>query len=112
MDNTVVGCDIEENSRFKDKSEAFYDKIFTPAEITYCRLKPNPEQHFAVRYCAKESVVKALRQLGIEKFHYKDIEIIKDGDVPRIVNMKGFEISCTLSHVREYSMAMVLLRKL
>jgi len=107
MGNTAVGCDIEETGRFRNKSAAFYDKIFTSAEITYCRLKPNPEQHFAVRYCAKEAVVKALAALGVKGLFYKDIEVVKDGATPRI-NIGGFDIKVSLSHTKTYAFAMVL----
>jgi phosphopantetheine--protein transferase-like protein len=36
----------------------FYATHFTPAEIAYCLTKPEPRQHFAARWCAKEALKK------------------------------------------------------
>ena len=111
MEKTAIGFDMEENNRFKDKSEAFYNRLFTPAELTYCRLRPHPEQHFAARYCAKEATIKALQGLGSSGISYRDIEIKKDGNLPRII-LDGFCVSISLSHMKDYSAATALVTKL
>ena len=55
-----VGTDIVEIERFEGLKPAFFERIFTPAEIAYCRSKARPAQHFAARFAAKEAGVKAL----------------------------------------------------
>ena len=103
----TIGCDIEEIKRFANKGEAFYKKLFTPAEIAYCLQKSNPAQHFAARYCAKEAAVKALHSQGVKGVYYKDIEVTKCGDTP-CINLDGFIISVSLSHTKDYAFATVL----
>jgi holo-[acyl-carrier protein] synthase len=106
----VIGCDIEEIARFSSKDAAFYEKLFTKAEIAYCESRPSPAQHFAVRYCAKEATVKALHSIGAKNIYYKDIEITKDGNTPRIV-LPGFAVSVSLSHTKDYAFATVLVSR-
>jgi len=101
---TCCGCDIEEIDRFEGKSESFLRKIFTGAEIAYCHARARPAQHFAARFCAKEAVVKALANLGVSGVHYRDIEIVKDGEIPR-VDLAGFEVCISLSHAAGMAMA-------
>lgn len=40
--------------------ERFVRRIFTPAEISYCRRKKNSAESFAARFAAKEAGAKAL----------------------------------------------------
>lgn len=39
-------------------AEPFYAANFTPAEIAYCVMQPDPRPHFAARWCAKEALKK------------------------------------------------------
>ena len=54
----AIGVDIEDIERFKGKSDAFLDRVFTPLELEYCNKFNHPESHLAARFCAKEAVVK------------------------------------------------------
>jgi phosphopantetheine--protein transferase-like protein len=110
MKDTAIGCDIEEIGRFKGNSDRFCKKLFSRAEIEYCRAKPSPAQHFAARFCAKEAVVKALHSLGVSGIYYKDIEIRKQGSHPA-VDLPGFEIRVSLSHSEGYAMAVALVKR-
>lgn len=60
-----IGTDIVSVPRIArliaGRGDAFLHRCFTVDEITYCRAKAHPEQHFAARFAAKESVIKALR---------------------------------------------------
>lgn len=108
-----VGCDIEEVKRFENKSQSFLDKIFTRAEQDYCLSKAKPSQHFAVRFCAKESVVKALTSLGFSAPSYRDIEIVNnESGAPEVCLRVGYEtpvsFSLSLSHSRTNALACVL----
>ena len=48
-------------------------RCFTEHEIAYCDSKPNPPQHYAGRFAAKEAVGKALGS-GVY-FTWKEIEV-------------------------------------
>jgi holo-[acyl-carrier protein] synthase len=52
------------------------ERVFTPDEATYCRSRPNPVQHFAARFAAKEAVGKAL---GTGVLSWREIEIGSGG---------------------------------
>jgi len=102
-----VGVDIESIGRFKKTDgagdSAFLNKIFTTAEIDYCFSLPQPAQHLAARYAAKEAVIKALATLKKTGLSYKDIEVIndKDGAPSARIRKAGFDaldIKLSLSH--------------
>ena len=109
----AVGVDIEDISRFKDKSKDFIERIFTPFEIEYCQKFSNPESHYAVRFCAKEAVIKALSPFGIHIAEYNSIEIYKDeNNCPQVRILKDLEkdirFELSLSHDRTKAVAFVI----
>ena len=64
----LTGVDIVTISRFADpalQKQPFLNRCFTPAEQTYCLSKTDPPPHFAVRFAAKEAVIKALSGLNL-----------------------------------------------
>ena len=75
-----IGCDIEEISRFKDKTlekdSNFLYRIYTQNELDYCFKNKNSAHHLAVRFCAKEAVVKALSGIYNKTISYNKIEIL------------------------------------
>ncbi len=103
-----LGLDIVEISRVKrlvTKTPRFVKRVFSNAEIAYCRGKKNPWQHFAVRFAAKEAVWKALDRDGIR---LKDISVSRDargkpGVLIRGKKVAGFKLS--LSHSDNYAVA-------
>ena len=72
-----VGVDLIEIERIRRAlerhGETFAARCFTEAERAYCDAKPNPPQHYAGRFAAKEAVGKALG-CGVY-FTWKEIEI-------------------------------------
>ena len=113
-----VGVDIEDISRFKDKTlenaKAFLDRIFTEEELKYCFSKKTYASSLCARFCAKEAVVKALSSLYQEPIFYKDIEILrKDYGAPyiniKIEELKKYNFSLSLSHEREKAIAFVVI---
>ena len=72
-----VGVDLIEIERIRlalDRhGESFKRRCFTDVERAYCDSKPNPPQHYAGRFAAKEAVGKALGS-GVY-FTWKEIEI-------------------------------------
>jgi holo-[acyl-carrier protein] synthase len=76
-DGMRVGVDLIEIDRIRRAlerhGEAFKERCFTAAERAYCDSKPNPPQHYAGRFAAKEAVGKALGS-GVY-FTWKEIEV-------------------------------------
>jgi len=71
-----VGVDLIEIDRVRRtlrRYEDFRSRCFTEAERAYCDSKPNPPQHYAGRFAAKEAVGKAIGS-GVY-FTWKEIEI-------------------------------------
>src|SRR5206468_9802630 len=71
-----VGVDLIEIERIRaalERYPGFRRRCFTDAEIAYCESKPNPAQHYAGRFAAKEAVGKALG-FGVY-FTWKEIEV-------------------------------------
>jgi holo-[acyl-carrier protein] synthase len=72
-----VGLDLIEIERVQRAlarhGDSFRERCFTAAERAYCDSKPNPSQHYAGRFAAKEAVGKALGS-GVY-FTWKEIEI-------------------------------------
>jgi phosphopantetheine--protein transferase-like protein len=107
-----LGVDIEDIKRFENKSQRFLDRIYTKGEQEYCLSKKLPEKNLAVRFCAKEAVIKALSGLNIEHPPLNQIEIYhNENQVPQIRllnksdNKLTFQVS--LSHDRTKAIAFV-----
>ena len=84
----LIGIDIVENERFARalaRRPRLAERVFTRAEREYCLSRPDPAQHFAVRFAAKEAVGKAL---GTGVLSWREIEISGGGN-PR-VRMTGW----------------------
>lgn len=112
-----IGVDIEEINRFENKSQGFLDRIYTKNEQEYCLSKAIPASHFAVRFCAKEAVTKALNSLNIRQPGLNEIEIYHDENkCPKIrllTNEKSdLIIEVSLSHDRTKAIAFVTIEKL
>jgi holo-[acyl-carrier protein] synthase len=108
-----IGVDIVEIDRIRRSilSPRFLERVFTPKEIAYCRSKKNTAQHFAVRFAAKEAVWKAV---GDRRLLHRDIQIRNQSSgKPEVVFPTRFAaikrcVSISLSHGREYAVAMAL----
>jgi holo-[acyl-carrier protein] synthase len=72
-----VGVDLIEIDRVRRAlarhGDGFRERCFTEAEQAYCDSKPNPAQHYAGRFAAKEAIGKALGS-GVY-FTWKEIEV-------------------------------------
>jgi holo-[acyl-carrier protein] synthase len=72
-----VGIDLIEIARVRRALErhgdGFRERCFTESERAYCDSRPNPAQHYAGRFAAKEAVGKALGS-GVY-FTWREIEI-------------------------------------
>jgi holo-[acyl-carrier protein] synthase len=73
-----VGTDLIEIQRIREALErydGFRNRCFTAAEQAYCDRRPNPAQHYAVRFAGKEAVGKALGFGVARLFAWQEIEI-------------------------------------
>ncbi len=114
-----IGVDCVEISSFSEKviqNETFIKKVFTPDEIEYCKSYAAPSEHFAVRWVAKEAVLKAFSSKKLNIF-YDSIEILNDDNgkpyvriLKNILNNK-FKIHISLSHSDTIAVAFVIICK-
>lgn len=118
----TTGVDIIEIPRIKQVldryGQRFLNRVFTPAEIAYCRGRaPN----LAGRFAAKEAAMKALGT-GVRGVSWKDIEVIRaDSGAPslrlhgraekRAERLQVGEMSLSISHSREYAVAFVVAQR-
>jgi len=110
-----VGIDCEEISRFTAASEHLLKKILTEKERSYCLSKPRPEQHIAVRFAAKEAVIKAFAALG-ETTHFSQIEIQREKNSPPHIllhnkKLSPFSVKLSMSHSGNMALAFVLVAR-
>ncbi len=121
-----IGTDIAENERFEKMlskgDDAFFSRVFTENERAYCEKFKKlsiKAQHYAVRFAAKEALVKALGT-GFRYMNFHDLEVKNDslgapffevsGKVSELIREKGGQkIHLSLSHSDNYSIAMVVL---
>lgn len=86
-----TGIDIIEVERIDRLIEKFGDKflqrLFTRAEIEYCRSKKNRGQHFAARFAAKEAVVKATSPWV--NLQYRQVEVLREKGGSPVIKVHG-----------------------
>jgi phosphopantetheine--protein transferase-like protein len=74
-----VGLDTVELVRMRsalDRTPRLQTRAFTDGERAYCLAKGDPTERFAVRFAAKEAVLKVLGE-GILRVPLRDIEVVK-----------------------------------
>ena len=113
-----VGVDIVEVGRIAGAIERwgarFLQRIFTPAEIAYCRARTRAAESFAVRFAAKEAFAKALKVGRVSI--WREVEVVR-GEGPRpsvllhgaarhLVGSRRVDLS--LSHAASHAVAVVL----
>ncbi len=115
----MLGIDIVENDRIRESLTKFGDRflkrIYTPTEVEYCYSFKDPIPCLAVRWAAKEAVIKAFFQLFGKVLKFKQIEIRGKKGFPAEVNilgeeaslLKGYRIVLSLAHERSHSVAVV-----
>jgi len=75
-----LGVDIVEIERMRaalERRPRMKERLFSDAERLYCEQKARPEVHYALRFAAKEAVVKALGT-GFSGQKFRDIEVARD----------------------------------
>ena len=115
MSVMAIGVDIIETERIKKAiehwGEHFLFRIFTPAEVAYCRAKQQSHYSFAARFAVKEAVIKAIGTGLTSNLRWTSIEIVNDkkgkaevrlGErVKEVIGNKKILIS--MSHTHQYA---------
>ena len=117
------GCDLIEIERIAKalQRENFCTRIYTAAELSYAESKKNQRKaaSLAAVFAAKEAVAKALG-VGLGQIGWREIEVRHDdlgkpfvalsGRARALAEERGVKnIHLSLSHSREYALAMVIL---
>ena len=83
-----VGIDAVDIARLRvmlGRRRHLAQRLFTPGELAYADLVPDPVPRLATRFASKEAVMKALG-VGLGAFGFHDVEVVRDGlDAPRLV---------------------------
>jgi holo-[acyl-carrier protein] synthase len=119
-----IGIDIVEIKRIQSslEKEAFKQLVFSKEEQRYCDNQTYPYQHYAARFAAKESFLKAIGT-GLQAGHaLHEIEVISDGANRPTIQLYGafadlaakemwLKIHVSISHTSEMGAAQVIIEK-
>jgi holo-[acyl-carrier protein] synthase len=112
-----IGNDIVEIERITSLiiryPQRFLDRVFTSYEQEYCLKKKKPALHFAARFAAKESIVKALGTGFSQGLGWLDFEIRNDSLGKPTVLLSAFAkellgnpaLLISISHCDQYATA-------
>ncbi len=74
-----IGIDVVEIDRFRralERTPGIRERLFRPDERAYAELRHDPTERYAVRFAAKEAVMKALG-CGLGQVAMCDIEVVR-----------------------------------
>lgn len=77
---TGLGVDIVEIERMRvalERRPRIKERLFSEEERRYCEARNRPEIHYAMRFAAKEAVLKALGT-GFAGVRFRDVEVARD----------------------------------
>lgn len=77
---TGLGVDIVEIERMREalaRRPRMKERLFSEEERAYCEQRNKPEIHYAMRFAAKEAVLKALGT-GFSGMRFRDVEVLRD----------------------------------
>src|SRR5262245_18557378 len=115
-----IGTDIVECLRIAQMidrhGEMFLTRVFTQAEISYCRARRKSNEHFAARFAGKEAELKCLGTGMAKGLSWTEMEICNNPGGQPIVKVHGAtrelaqhknvrEFLISLSHCRNYATA-------
>lgn len=119
-----IGIDIVSVDRMRevvDKwGERFLQRVYTETEIAYCYEKKHPFPSLAVRFAAKEALIKAMGS-GIS-VSFTDVEVLSSDSGRPFIQPKGRlqdffrenllrSSHLSLSHERNYGVALVVIER-
>jgi len=119
-----IGIDLVSIGRMaeKIKERPFVEKVFGSLEQAYCEASSRKEQHYAVRFAAKEAFLKATGKGLAAGYDLNNIEIVQDESGKPLITLSGnfkemyqnegwAAIHVSLSHEGDNAMAIVIIEK-
>jgi len=88
---TGLGVDIVEIDRMKaalERRPRLKERLFSAAEREYCDKRGRPEVHYALRFAAKEAVLKALGT-GFAGMKFTDVEVSRETSGRPVPKLSG-----------------------
>jgi holo-[acyl-carrier protein] synthase len=96
--------------------QRFLTRIFTPAELEYCRGRKREMEHLAGRFAAKEAVLKVLGTGWRNGICWTDIEVRNEPSGQPVVHLAGrcaeiakanglHKILISISHIETHAIA-------
>ena len=118
-----IGTDLIEVERVAHKMEkkiGFKELVFCPNEIIYCEARTHKYEHYAARFAAKESFLKAIGTGWRNGTAFNEIEIYNDaagkpelrflGNTAKtIAELKPGTIFVSMSHLKTMASAIVII---
>jgi len=86
-----LGVDIVEIDRMREALERrprIKERIFSEDERWYCEHRSRPEIHYALRFAAKEAVLKALGT-GFKGMRFCDVEVVREQSGRPVPKLSG-----------------------
>ena len=87
MNVVGLGIDLVEVERFRRslaRTPSMIERMFTEGERTYALSAADPTERLAVRFAAKEAVMKAMG-VGLGAFGFHDVEVLRaEGGQPSL----------------------------
>lgn len=116
-----IGTDLVEIERFRDvleRTPGIKDRTFTVDERAYADARNDPAERYAVRWAAKEAVMKAMG-VGLGEVAMIDIEVVRaDNGAPSILlhdtaaaraaELGVSEFKITLTHTESLAQAIAI----
>lgn len=94
MDGSMIvglGVDIVEIERMAaalERRPRMKERLFSAEERKYCDARGRPEVHYALRFAAKEAVLKALGT-GFSGMQFKDVEVVREASGRPVPHLSG-----------------------
>ena len=93
MATKAIGVDAVEVARIRallaERGIAFKKKVFTRGELGLFEGAPDAHIHIAGRFAAKEAVLKVLGTGWGTGIHWRDVEVLADGEGIPVVHLHG-----------------------
>jgi len=120
-----IGTDLVDVERIAEKLEkkaGFKELVFSADEIAYCEARTFKYEHYAARFAAKESFLKAIGTGWSKGTAFNEIEIYNDGEgkpelrflgvtAKTVEALKAGKIFVSLSHTKTMATAIVIIEK-
>ncbi len=110
LGNVGLGVDIVEIERMRAilaRSPHFKEYVYSPDERAYCDRTSSPETHYALRFAAKEAVLKALGTGFSEGIGARDVEVRRNAKGRPVVVLHAAALDAAVKRgVREIPLSL------